>query len=468
MDRHEQECELTFPDGYGKIDAGLFVEACRDWKLVKPQAWFDSPRIQLPFTEAPPVPPPAPENSAAANGQLTQRDDEVNEEGGDSSDQADESDDASSDAPTNTVDEPGPRPNGSFITKEGVSSTYEVTQELLDNENFETLEHVTVRVWIEHERRGDVEVILTSPSGKESVLARPRRYDESGTGFRGWKFMTLKHWEENPIGTWTITVKDQGSARGRFIAWALQLWGEAKDASIATDWSPAKAGEIDEELTGSENMPKPSKPKPTDLLPGDHGESIPEGGNKPSNLPGENQADEGVFNGMDKLKEHPGWVGGALLVVVLASVGVGALFFVRNRRRRSRLGLDRAAYAPVAEEVPLGFMERSRQRLGMGRDRRAEEAKELYDAFGDGPSDDDSDDERAALRYHDSFLEDDEPQASGSGTSGKLSHEEGGKDVRDDDLPPAYRDEDDAGTPRGESAGSSSSWQDAADDVRRE
>lgn len=431
---------------------------------MKPQAWFDSPKIKLPFTEAPAVPPPAPSNDqAGADGRVVRRDGVVSEGG-------DDQDNSSDDTPSSTVDVdvPGPQPNGSFITKEGVSSSYEVTQELLDNENFETLEHVTVRVWIEHERRGDVEVILTSPSGKESVLARPRRYDEAGTGFNGWKFMTLKHWEENPIGKWTITVKDQGGARGRFVAWALQLWGEAKDASIATDWSPAKAGEIDEELTGSENMPKPSKPKPTDLLPGDHGEVIPSGGNKPSNLPGENQADEGVFAGMDKLKEHPGWVGGALFVVVLAAVGTGALFFVRNRRRRARLGLDRAAYAPVAEEVPLGFVERSRQRLGMGRDRRAEEAKELYDAFGDGPSDDDSDDERAALRYHDSFLEDDEPQASGSGTSGKLSHEDNASP--DDDQPPAYRDREDdgPGTPHGESAGSSSSWQDAADDVRRD
>lgn len=462
------ERELTVSDGYGKIDAGLFVEACRDWKLVKPQAWFDSPKILLPYTEAPALPPPptpAPQQGNDGNGQFIRR---QGEDGG----AGDNQEGGSDNTPTNTVDVPEPRPNGTFITKEGVSSTYEVTQELLDNENFETLEHVTVRVWIQHERRGDVEVILTSPSGKESVLAKPRRYDEAGTGFNGWKFMTLKHWEENPVGTWTITVKDQGAARGRFVAWALQLWGEAKDASIATDWSPAKAGEIDEELTGSENMPKPSKPKPTDLLPGDHGEVIPEGGHKPSNIPGDNQADEGVFSGMDKLKEHPGWVGGALLIVVLAAMGVGALFFVRNRRRRSRLGLDRAAYVPVAEEVPLGFMERSRQRLGMGRDRRAEEAKELYDAFGDGPSDDDSDDERAALRYHDSFLDDDEPHASGSGTSGKLSHDDdddgGNKKARDDDEPPAYRDDDEAGTPPAESAGSSGSWQDAALDVRRE
>lgn len=450
-------------DGYGKIDAGLFVEACRDWKLVKPQAWFDSPKISLPYTEGPAVPSPQESSDNSDEQMLKRRDGE--EEQGDEGGQ--------DDAPTGTsnvdVDVPGPPPKGSFITKEGVSSTYEVTQELLDAENFETLEHVTIRVWIDHERRGDVEVSLMSPSGKESVLARSRRYDDASTGFNGWKFMTLKHWEENPVGTWTITVKDQGGARGRFLAWGLQLWGEAKDASIATDWSPAKAGEVDEELTGSENMPKPSKPKPTDLLPGDHGETIPEGGNKPSNLPGENQADEGVFNGMDKLKEHPGWVGGALLVVVLAAMGVGALFFVRNRRRRARLGLDRAAYVPVEEEVPLGLMERGRQRLGMGRDRSAEETKELYDAFGDGPSDDESDDERAALRYHDSFLEDDEPQASGSGTSGKLSHEGGdAKEAEGVDEPPAYRDEDGTTTPHGESAGSSSSWQDAADDVRNE
>lgn len=95
-------------------------------------------------------------------------------------------------------EQPNPEPTveqtGTFITVDGVKSTFEVTQEMLDESNFERLEHVTARVWIDHQRRGDVEVELTSPNGQLSVLARPRRFDEATTGFAGWKFMSVKHW----------------------------------------------------------------------------------------------------------------------------------------------------------------------------------------------------------------------------------------------------------------------------------
>ena len=102
-------------------------------------------------------------------------------------------------APETTPEEtPNPppvvQPSGTVITEEGIKSTYEVTQAMLDDSNFETLEHITVRVWIEHQRRGDVEVDITSPQGVTSVLARVRRFDESTDGFPGWKFMSLKHW----------------------------------------------------------------------------------------------------------------------------------------------------------------------------------------------------------------------------------------------------------------------------------
>lgn len=91
-------------------------------------------------------------------------------------------------------------PSGSFITTEGIKSTFEVTQDMLSDSNLERLEHITARVWIDHQRRGDVEVELLSPNGILSVLARPRRFDEATTGFAGWKFMSVKHWSvQSPI-----------------------------------------------------------------------------------------------------------------------------------------------------------------------------------------------------------------------------------------------------------------------------
>lgn len=96
--------------------------------------------------------------------------------------------------PAIPVRPPTPSPTGTIITSEGVQSSYEVTQEMLSDSNFERLEHLTVRVWITHQRRGDVEVQVTSPSGVKSVMARQRRLDEATTGFVGWKFMSMKHW----------------------------------------------------------------------------------------------------------------------------------------------------------------------------------------------------------------------------------------------------------------------------------
>lgn len=83
---------------------------------------------------------------------------------------------------------------GEPITKVGVKSTMKVTAAQMVGNNFEKLEHVTVKVWINHSRRGEVEVSLTSPNGVKSVLAGTRKFDQSTKGFVGWQFMTLKHW----------------------------------------------------------------------------------------------------------------------------------------------------------------------------------------------------------------------------------------------------------------------------------
>lgn len=83
---------------------------------------------------------------------------------------------------------------GEPIGPGGVSSQITVTENTLKEHNFETLEHVTVRVWIEHSKRGDVSVELVSPNGVKSMLAAPRQGDTADTGFPGWRFMSVKHW----------------------------------------------------------------------------------------------------------------------------------------------------------------------------------------------------------------------------------------------------------------------------------
>jgi len=152
--------------------------------LVKPQAWFDSPAVYLPTTS--PADLPGDAVLREYSGHLRQ------EEG--SVDDSVPSEGATDDIPADGDNQSLPAPTGSFITEDGIVSTYEIFQGMLDDSNFERLEHVTVRVWIEHQRRGDVGVELLSPNGIQSVLARTRRADNDKNGYPGWKFMSVKHW----------------------------------------------------------------------------------------------------------------------------------------------------------------------------------------------------------------------------------------------------------------------------------
>ncbi|EIW66475.1 kexin [Tremella mesenterica] len=399
--------------------AGRFVAAAESWTLVKPQAWFDSPAVYLPTTELNSTSSRHRKRQTSSTIRLSKRQDDSPED----TTEPEETDGGDiEDEPVLEIE-----PSGSVLSTDDVVSTFSVTQAMLDDSNFERLEHVTVRVWIDHSRRGDVEVELESPNGVKSVLARKRRFDEADTGFPGWKFMTLKHWDENPIGTWTIRVHDQGYAdrTGRFIAWSLQLWGECVDPSLARLWAPAEEGEADEEETGSEEATATlsQKPKPTEHLPGDHGEASGEadkpGLASPTPVPGEDitppsdeeeHLDEGWFSGIESLGRSSTWIAGAGMIIILLGSGVGMFFFFRSRRRKNLFGLAndgegaRGVYVPVGEDVPMGLLGRLRKK-GKG-------TKELYDAFGDEESEEDEDeeeDERTRLRYHDDFLGDDDP-----------------------------------------------------------
>ena len=88
----------------------------------------------------------------------------------------------------------GEMSGGLPIVDGGVTSTVAVTQEELERNNLEAIEHVTVRVWITHDRRGDVEVEIISPNAIKSILAARRNIDWNKDGYPGWRFMSVKHW----------------------------------------------------------------------------------------------------------------------------------------------------------------------------------------------------------------------------------------------------------------------------------
>ncbi|ORZ10039.1 peptidase S8/S53 domain-containing protein, partial [Lobosporangium transversale] len=112
----------------------------------------------------------------------------------------------------------------------GISSMIKVSKAELKAKGAQLgmLEHVTVTVNIEHGRRGDVEVTLTSPHQIESRLGTRRQFDNATTGFANWTFMTVKHWGEDPVGNWSLVVRDQNNSdfKGKLIDWRIKLWGE--------------------------------------------------------------------------------------------------------------------------------------------------------------------------------------------------------------------------------------------------
>lgn len=134
-------------------------------------------------------------------------------------------------------------PNDSFTDK--YETQIEVTQDMLDGANLEKLEHVNVKLSYQYEFRGALKWTLTSPSGHEVVLAERRRNDRASFPVDDWQFLSVAHWGEDPVGTWTLKVDADPVSSGEFKRWRLQLWGQTQDESKARRFS-----EVFDENTG--------------------------------------------------------------------------------------------------------------------------------------------------------------------------------------------------------------------------
>ena len=70
-------------------------------------------------------------------------------------------------------------------------------------------ESVSILLDIRHFSRGDLDVILTSPSGTSSVLHPGKRPETAQLDIdERWKLMTVRSWGESPFGTWSLNVTD--------------------------------------------------------------------------------------------------------------------------------------------------------------------------------------------------------------------------------------------------------------------
>ncbi|ESK83481.1 kex protein [Moniliophthora roreri MCA 2997] len=312
----------SYKYGYGALDGYRFVNAALNWQLVKPQVWYKSHTVQL------------------GGGQMTED--------------------------KNFTD-------GIPITEPGVTSVITVTKDTLLAHNFEKLEQINVKVWIQHEKRGDVEIELISPNGIKSMLAGQRTGDIANTGFPGWVFMTVKHWGEDPVGDWTIRVWDavNENFNGNFLGWNIMFWGSAIDAAKAMKY----------ELPLDDKVFPPPEETPSALLPSPSTTRIY---TKPTAYLGEPSGNP-PSPGLGKLVSEQKWFFGIIGFVVVAAIGVGIFFWRRSAQRK--------AYTSLAGDVPMGSMERG----------RFSENRELYDAFGetDGDEDEDAVEKPLLRRSHD-------------------------------------------------------------------
>ncbi|MCT7997214.1 SBBP repeat-containing protein [Laspinema olomoucense] len=91
--------------------------------------------------------------------------------------------------------------------------------------------------------RGDLEIVLISPDGTQSVLAQPR-FDD-GTSYDKWVFTSSRHWGESSLGEWKLQVRDlMGGDIGTWNGWKLNFYGTENDtATVSVTATDADATE---------------------------------------------------------------------------------------------------------------------------------------------------------------------------------------------------------------------------------
>ena len=359
--------------GYGKLDTFAFVEAAKAWKLVKPQAWYNSPWISV----------------------------------------------------LHSV------PEGD----QGLAASFDVTPEMLKTANLERIEHVTVTMNVNHTRRGDLSVELRSPQGVISHIATARKDDAARSGYDDWTFMSVIHWGESGIGTWTVIVKDavKNDHQGLFIDWRLNLWGEAIDASSQKLHALPDEHDDDHEVTTASVITtsvKPSSPATSlPAIPTDHPvrptkvksttaeapatSSITSASTTSSSTPAAEQTTHttseeflpGFFPTFGVSKKTQIWIYGSIALMVIFCAGLGAYCLVQ-RRKQQRNSRDNYEFEMVNDHD----LDEQRQGLTGSKNRQGRQGRDLYDAFA-GESDEEDPFSDAEDSYRDT------PNDTGSGSS---------------------------------------------------
>ncbi|KUJ24390.1 uncharacterized protein LY89DRAFT_572892 [Mollisia scopiformis] len=326
--------------GYGKIDTWATVEAAKTFQNVKPQAWYYSPWIHV--------------NQAIPQGD------------------------------------------------QGLAVSFEVTADMLMAANVERLEHVTVSMNIDHKRRGDLSVDLVSPDKVISHLSVTRRLDTAAEGYNDWTFMSVVHWGESGIGTWTIIVKDTvvNEFNGTFIDWHLKLWGESIDASKATLLPmPSEHDDDNHDLVvstttiaGATTSVTPVA-TPTSLManPTDH----PDRPTKPTGTTDEETSATATSSPAATTSASSWlpsffptfssktqfWIYGAAALILIFCSALGIYLYMARRKRLRNNPRDEWEFDLLEEDETEGLTGGGKKGTKKGGKRRA---GELYDAFAAG------------------------------------------------------------------------------------
>ncbi|KAL4881617.1 peptidase S8/S53 domain-containing protein [Aspergillus karnatakaensis] len=326
--------------GFGKLDTYSLVQKAKTWELVKPQAWYHTPWLRVQH--------------------------EV--------------------------------PQGD----KGLAASYEVTEKVIKDANIARLEHVTVTMNVNHTRRGDLSVELRSPEGIVSHLSTARKNDDAPAGYVDWTFMTVAHWGESGIGTWTVVVKDTtvNDNVGEFLDWRLNFWGEAADGSkqklhplpdehdddhniedaivVTTTVDPAPTATDPPEPSHTVDRPVNVKPTPTESAT-----------STPTPTPASENFLPSFFPTFGASKRTQIWIYAAISSIIIFCIGLGIYFYIQ-RRRRLRNDRDDYDFEMIEDEDETKAMNGGTTRRRGG---------ELYNAFAgeseEEPlfSDEDDDDE---------------------------------------------------------------------------
>ena len=70
------------------------------------------------------------------------------------------------------------------------------------------IEHVQLRMKISTERRADLDIVLVSPNGTQSILARSHSGSDE-VGITNWTFSTVRTWGEGSQGVWVLRLTDK-------------------------------------------------------------------------------------------------------------------------------------------------------------------------------------------------------------------------------------------------------------------